>query len=193
MSVLNNIHPSTPVTVSITFLRMDHFPTQKLLDLPVGYSLEKLSFVPVPLYRYIYGSVGRSCCWWMRRVLSDQYLEQLFSDPLIEVYILKDSENVISGFFELDCTLSTSVNIAYFGLMPHLVGQGMGTAFFHQAVRHAWQKNPSCLRINTCNLDHPRAIQIYKKTGFEPFKVETELWNIPDALSLPIPKKFKKK
>lgn len=193
MSLLNNIRPATPVTVSITFLRMDHPPMHSLLELPVGYSIEKLSFVPIPLYRYVYGTVGRECCWWMRRVLSDQYLEQLFSNPLIEVYFLKDDEDVVCGFFELDCTLESNVNIAYFGLMPHLVGQGLGTIFFHQALRQAWQKQPSCVRINTCNLDHPRAIEIYKKAGFEPFKVEQELWNIPDILNLPIPKKFLKK
>lgn len=193
MSIINNIHPSTPVTVSVTFLRMEHAPEQPLLDLPQGYILEKLSFVPVSLYKYIYETVGRSYCWWMRSVLSDQYLEQFFANPFIEVYLLKDSENIISGFFELDCTIPDNINIAYFGLMPHLVGQGLGVRFFHQALRHAWQKGPRCVRINTCNLDHPRALELYKKAGFEPFKVEQELWNIPDALNLPIPKKFIKK
>lgn len=193
MSAINNIHPSTPVTVSVTFLRMDHPPTQPLLELPKGYFLEKLSIVPVSLYRYVYGTVGEACCWWMRRVLSDQYLEQFFSNPWIELYLLKDTENVICGFFELDCTIPNNINIAYFGLMPHMVGQGLGTVFFHQALRQAWQKHPNCVRLNTCSLDNPKAIEIYKKAGFEPFKVEQELWNIPDALNLPIPKKFIKK
>lgn len=193
MSAINNIRPATPVTVAITFLRMDHPPEYKLLDLPEGYVLEKLSFVPIPLYRYIYGTVGRECCWWMRRVLSDQYLEQLFSDPFVEVYVLKDSNDIISGFFELDCRLKSNVNIAYFGLMPHLVGKGIGRTFFHQVLGTAWEKHPRCLRINTCNLDNPRALELYKKAGFEQFKVERELWNIPDVLNLPIPKKFLKK
>ncbi|MDI2090631.1 GNAT family N-acetyltransferase [Commensalibacter oyaizuii] len=190
MNSINNIRPATPVTVSITFLRMDHPPMVKGDPLPDQYSLEKLSFVPIPLYRYIYNNVGRQCCWWMRRVLSDQYLQQLFSDPLVEVHVLKDRQNVVSGFFELDCRNPLSINIAYFGLMPHLVGQGLGKAFFNQVVTYAWQKQPACLRINTCNLDNPNALKIYQNAGFEPIKTETELWNIPDVLQLPIPKQF---
>lgn len=189
----SNISSVTSIHVKITFLRMDFFSQSDCLELPTGYFIEKVTGIPISFYKYLYYQVGKSSCWWMRHVVTDADLQALLSDPLVDIYVLKDSENVISGFFELDHRFCLDVNLAYFGLFPHAIGKGLGASFLSQAIQAAWQKNIRCLRVNTSELDHSRALDLYIKAGFEPFKTEFQVWDIPDILNLPIPQRFLKK
>ena len=79
------------------------------------------------------------------------------------------------------------MNIAYFGLLPHLVGQGLGRAFLRAAIDAAWALEPRAIRVNTCTADHPRALPAYLRAGFRPVRTVREVWDIPDRLGLPIP------
>lgn len=92
-----------------------------------------------------------------------------------------------AGFFELDARSGHDVNLAYFGLMPHALGKGLGGPFLRAAIDAAWMLAPTQLRVNTCTADHPRALPAYLRAGFKPIRTVREVWDIPDALELPIP------
>jgi len=83
-------------------------------------------------------------------------------------------EGTPAGYFQLDAaTEPGSVEIAYFGLAPDAIGQGLGKHLLSCAVRDAWALGPKRVWLHTCTLDHPHALPNYQKRGFVPYKTET--------------------
>ncbi len=179
------------IMVDVTFLRMTARPDQPARPLPQDCDLVRVPAPSVGFYRYLYGQVGRDYCWWLRRLAADGEIEALLRDPHISLHVLYRAGEP-GGFFELDGRLGggRDVNIGYFGLMPHLIGSGLGTGFLRAAIDRAWSQvgdGPGMVRVNTCTADHPRAIGCYLRAGFRPARTVREAWDIPDHLGLPIP------
>ena len=63
-------------------------------------------------------------------------------------------------------------DIAYFGMTPEAQGRGLGDWLLGTAIHMAWDAAPRMLTVNTCSLDHPRALPLYQKWGFEPVRRE---------------------
>lgn len=182
------------IAVEVTFLRMGRKPAEPPAAFPPDHHLVHLPAPTVGFYRYLYGTVGHRYCWWLRRASSDAELDRLLSDPRISVHVLYH-QGEPGGFFELDARHGGEVNIGYFGLMPHLIGKGLGAAFLRAAIDEAWSRvtpRPGLgVRVNTCTADHPRALGTYLRAGFRPIRSVRELWNIPDHLGLPIPDRLR--
>ena len=83
-----------------------------------------------------------------------------------------------AGFGELDRRQPGEIELAYFGLMPDAIGQGLGVWLLHETIDLAWSYEPERLWLHTCTLDHPRALPLYQRAGFVPYKQETK--TIPD-------------
>ena len=124
---------ATRIAVNVTFLRMDARPDTPAPALPQGATVETLGAPTVGFYRYLYATVGGPYCWWLRRVAPDAEIEALLASPAISIHVLyRDGEP--AGFYELDARSGHDVNLAYFGLMPHLIGKGAGEAFLRHAI-----------------------------------------------------------
>jgi GNAT superfamily N-acetyltransferase len=178
--------PCDTITVTVTFLRMDSQPLTPGPTIPVATRTERVIAPTVGFYRYLYNTVGADYVWWLRRVLPDEELARLLDDPSLEIHVLyKDGEP--AGFFELDARYGTSVNLSYFGLMPHVIGTGVGPGFLRQAIDAAWRLGPRTVTVNTCTADHPRALPNYLRAGFKPLRAVQELWQVPIWLGLRIP------
>ncbi len=180
------MEPSVRVGVTVTFMRMDRAPLDAAPALPPGAVVEKRSRCAVAEYRMLYDTVGAPYVWWLRRTLPDRQLAALLNDPSVSIHVLR-CEGVVSGFYELDCSSWPAVNLSYFGLMPHAVGQRLGYAFLRHAVSAAWAFRPNCMTVNTCTADHPRAMPGYLRAGFRTVRQVREEWNVPDRLGLAIP------
>ena len=185
------------IAVDVTFLRMTAKPDQAAPALPPGFDIVPVPSPTVGFYRYLYGMVGRDYCWWLRRVADDGEIAALLADPRTALHVLYH-QGEPGGFFELDGRLGGEVNIGYFGLMPHLIGRRVGTAFLRAAVDAAWRQvevqagsKPGGIRVNTCTADHPRALDGYLRAGFKPIRSVREIWNIPNHLGLPIPQRLR--
>ena len=50
------------------------------------------------------------------------------------------------------------------------IGKGLGKYLLNWAVDQAWSYGPEKLTVDTCTLDHPRAIGEYQRAGFRPVK-----------------------
>jgi GNAT superfamily N-acetyltransferase len=59
--------------------------------------------------------------------------------------------------------------------MPHATGQGLGRWFLGAAIQAAWATNPKSIIVQTCTLDHPAALPLYQKLGFEPLGQSKEI------------------
>jgi GNAT superfamily N-acetyltransferase len=80
------------------------------------------------------------------------------------------------GFFVLDSREAGRCDLAYFGLVPQAIGRGLGTFLLQTAVHMAWDRPATGrLTVNTNSLDHPRALPLYQKAGFEPVRRETRV------------------
>jgi GNAT superfamily N-acetyltransferase len=106
-------------------------------------------------------------------MLSDAELERILHDPLVEIYVLY-VDGVPAGYAELDRRKPDDVELAYFGLIPQFIGRKLGPFLLNWAVDTAWFHKPKRLWVNTNNLDHPKALQIYQKAGFAPYRQETK-------------------
>lgn len=180
------MQPSIRVAVTVTFLRMDRRPASPPRALPDDTSLLRMTNPTIGFYRYLYDTVGAPHLWWLRRALPDSALDGILRDPAVSIHVLyRDGEP--AGFFELDGRSRPDVNLSYFGLMPHAVGRGMGSAFLRAAVDEAFATSQRGVTVNTCTADHPRALPTYLRTGFRTIRSVREVWDVPTRLGMRIP------
>jgi GNAT superfamily N-acetyltransferase len=141
----------------------------------------------LPFYRFLYNEVGKPWLWYERRAMADPDLKTILSNEKVHVYALYRGGEP-AGYVELDYRQDNEVELAYFGLLPWHIGNGIGPWFLDWAVSTAWNDRPSRLIVNTCNLDHPKAIIVYQQAGFRPYRQETvtirdprrePFWNSP--------------
>jgi GNAT superfamily N-acetyltransferase len=75
-------------------------------------------------------------------------------------------QGVPAGLAELDRRDPPDIELAYFGVLPEFISQGLGRFLLDWAIRHAWRQRPARFWVHTCDLDHPRALPLYQKAGF---------------------------
>ena len=177
---------TTCVDIRVTFLRMESPPTLPPRPLPAGATVARVQSPSVAFYRYLYNTVGEAHLWWLRRVTADAELAALLGDPRLSIHVLYHA-GAPAGFYELDRRTAPDINLSYFGLLPHAVGQRLGTPLLRHAVETAWSENVRAITVNTCTADNPRALPGYLRMGFARLREVREAWNIPTRLALPIP------
>tara|TARA_B100001123_G_C14889803_1_gene859394 strand:+ start:53 stop:595 length:543 start_codon:yes stop_codon:yes gene_type:complete len=164
---------------TITYLQMKCAPTLPPLPNPSRqYALMKLDNPTVQFYRYLYSGVGHSWLWWERNVMPDKKLESIISDKAVYIFALYIGGQP-GGYFELDYRNEPEMELAYFGLFPEFIGKGFGAYLLKAAILEAWSNNLSRFWVHTCNLDHPNALRLYQRFGFEVYNQEVELINEP--------------
>jgi ribosomal protein S18 acetylase RimI-like enzyme len=147
--------------------------------LPPGYVVRCESCDP-DAYRELYEGVGTDYHWRDRRSWSDDQLRAHLGNPSIAIWVLRQGSSP-RGFFELARHDDGSVEIAYFGLMPMGIGQGLGRALLTTAVEVAWNLEPVPSRVwlHTCTLDHPAALANYLARGFQVTGTERYTVDLP--------------
>ncbi|MEJ0045499.1 MAG: GNAT family N-acetyltransferase [Rhodospirillales bacterium] len=172
--------PFTRIAVTVTFLRQEFQPVLPGPRMPADTTIVRLGAPTVAFYRYLYDTVGAPYVWWLRRTVPDEEIALMLGSPAVSIHVLyRDGEP--AGFFELEERGAVAVNLSYFGLMPHLVGHGMGPAFLRAAIDEAWSRGPQTVTVNTCTADHPRAMPTYLRAGFSPVRTVREVWDVPTA------------
>ena len=71
------------------------------------------------------------------------------------------------------------MEIVYFGLVPDRTGQGAGAWLMDEAIRIARESGHSRLWLHTCNFDHPKALDFYRKQGFRIYAQGFEIMDDP--------------
>ena len=66
-----------------------------------------------------------------------------------------------------------AVEVAYFCLLPHAVGRGLGKFLLTRAVERAWDLGATRVWLHTSSLDHSSALPNYLGRGFSIWKQET--------------------
>jgi GNAT superfamily N-acetyltransferase len=175
----------------VTSLEMAARPTRVAAHPPSNIRISLLRADPptLPFYRFLYSEVGGDWTWVSRRLMPDDELRAIIEDPLVEVYVLY-LNGAPAGYGEVDRRSGfDKVELAYFGLMPHAIGRGVGRYFIDAMVDLCWTGETTRIWVHTCDLDHPRALRMYQKAGFSPFEQYTETLPDPRLAGLPLPRR----
>jgi len=169
----------------ITYLAMDEKPTLKSVHLPykIQVALLRAHKPDIGFYRYLYQAVGTPWLWWERVAMEDSELAEIIHDEKVEIYVLY-IEGSPAGFFELDRRAESTIELAYFGLLPEYVGRALGPYLLYSAIELAWSYEPERLEVNTCTFDHPKALALYQRFAFRPYGQETKEIIDPRLLGL---------
>lgn len=172
------------ISTTVTWLEMDARPDHlPAVAVPRGTAFLRAEEIPLRYYRYLYDEVGGPWMWWERRAMPDDELAAEIHAQGVEIFVLY-RHGAPAGFVELDRRPAPVVNVAYAGLMPDAIGQGLGLAMMTWAVETAWSSDPEKVTVNTCTLDHPRALAMYQRVGFHPRRQETIRFADPRATGL---------
>jgi ribosomal protein S18 acetylase RimI-like enzyme len=164
---------------TVTYLEMTERPPHPHVVPPQGMKLALLRArqPSVAFYRFLYDTVGGPWLWYERRAMEDDALARIITDERVEIYVLY-ADGVPAGYVELDRREPPDIELAYFGLMPEFIGGGLGRYLLTWAVDTAWNHEPQRLWVNTNSLDHIKALALYQRCGFRPYRQEQ--WVIDD-------------
>jgi GNAT superfamily N-acetyltransferase len=171
------------IATVITYLEMTQPPTGAAPATPPGVDLKQVAHCNVAFYRFLYNTVGQDWLWYERRLTGDPELAALLADPGVSIHVAY-RQGAPTGFFELDSRQIGVVDLAYFGLLPEAIGQGIGPWLLRQALDLAWSLAPARVTVNTNSLDHPAALPTYRKAGFLPYREVRHSFDDPRLLGI---------
>jgi GNAT superfamily N-acetyltransferase len=150
----------------VSYLEMTAPPLGAPLPPPrAGVEVHRAIAPTLSFYRYLYDAIGADWTWYERKRLDDAQLAAIVHDPKVEVNVLWVL-GVPAGLAEIDARDPTEIELAYFGVLPEFIGQGLGRWLLDWSIHHAWRARPRRFWVHTCDLDHPRALPLYQKAGF---------------------------
>ncbi|MGL4404139.1 MAG: GNAT family N-acetyltransferase [Notoacmeibacter sp.] len=158
----------TSIETTVTYLELVP-PGPRRESLPTGQNIALMRAEKPSLhfYRYLMFRTGKPWNWVYRLRLPDAELEEIIHAETTDIHVLY-VDGGPAGFFEIDRSVAGETNIAYFGLMMHAAGRGLGRWFLSEAIHSALLNNPEKVTVNTCTLDHKAALPLYQKMGFFP-------------------------
>lgn len=175
--------PAGKIAAIVTMLEMTA-PAPALPEKPGhGLALTRAETPDPARYRALFRRVGEPWLWFSRLTLDDATLSEVLGDPGTQLHILtREGEEV--GLVELDFRQPDEVEVAFFGVVPDLVGSGAGSFMMNRALALAWAGRPRRVHVHTCTLDSQGAVAFYMRAGFRPYARFVELADDPRLTGL---------
>ncbi len=168
------------ITTRTTYLEMREPPAGTLVPPRADIGVRELGGPSVSQYRDLYRSVGADYCWVDRLVMPDEELRRILVDPRVNIFVL-ETAGVSAGYSELDRRTGNDIELAYFGLFPGAIGQGLGRFLLNWTLHAAWSYEPARVWVHTCDLDHPAALPNYLQAGFQVYEQKLHSQFVPEA------------
>jgi GNAT superfamily N-acetyltransferase len=142
---------------------------------PAAAAAETLELRPADAgdLRSTYVRIGAPYGWTGRTRWSDSDWAAELARPGVHAWIaLVDGET--AGLVELEAEADGDVGIVVFGLVPELIGRGLGGALLTRATELAWDLAAPGGRVwvQTSSSDHPHALRNYERRGFRRFRTD---------------------
>ncbi|GGB59306.1 GNAT family N-acetyltransferase [Blastomonas aquatica] len=167
----------------VTHLEMRDRPRPRPIK-PVPLRLKRWQAPSAEKYRMLYRRVGEPWLWFSRLAMTEDALVTIIHDPGVEIFAVLDPQGIEVGLLELDFRQTGACEIAFFGLIPALTGEGFGSWLMAQALSMGWRAGVERLWVHTCTLDDPRALGFYIAKGFVPTGREIEVLDDPRLTGL---------
>nr|WP_245404640.1 GNAT family N-acetyltransferase [Ancylobacter gelatini] len=171
--------PPGKVATIVTFLEMHARPAPLPERGGEPLRLRRVSAPRARWYRALFRAIGEDWLWFSRQSLSDAALETIITDPAVEIYVLERGDETDLGLLELDFRQAPDVELAFFGVVPALVGAGAGRFMINRANELVWARAVTRFFVHTCSNDHPAALGFYRKAGFKPVAQMVEVVDDP--------------
>ena len=164
--------PDGKIRIRVTHLEMREKPNVSFVP-PDGRSAQivRAHRPTLSFYLYLYETVGRPWGWSLRDNQTDEQIQAVIQHDDTEIHVLY-VDGVPAGFAELDFHHMPDVELIHFGLVPEFIGKRWGPVLLQHTIDAAWARSPKRFWLHTCSLDHPKAITLYQRAGFVPYKVE---------------------
>jgi GNAT superfamily N-acetyltransferase len=150
-----------------------------------GFAVRRAEVPSADLGRFLYAAVGGPWYWIDRLAWDWGRWQAHLERPQVELWV-GWMRGTPAGYGEL-VGQGDQVMIAYFGLLPEFIGQGIGPRLLHAVTRQAWALGPRRVHLSTCTLDGPAARRTYRRAGFAEFDERLERVSLPDAPPEPWP------
>ncbi len=131
-------------------------------------AIERIANPAAAFYLDLYDRVGRPWLWYERRQLGDAALAALINRAGHELHVARH-DGALVGYFELYAD-----EIVFFGLALHYIGRRIGPWLLDRAIERGFARGSSRLTLNTSTIDHPRALDTYRKAGFRVVRSESK-------------------
>src|SRR5437762_1671777 len=155
--------------------------------LPVAEARVERADIPSPeLSRFLYTAVGGQWYWWARLEWNYWRWLEYLDRPAVETLVLYVS-GTPAGYDELEVQPDDNVEVAYFGLLPHFIGEGLGRYLLTAGVVSAWDQGARRVWVHTCSLDGPHALANYLARGFSQYDQRTAWVELPSVTPGPWP------
>jgi len=175
------------VEVTTTYLQMLSPEELRRAACPDGPISLVQALVPSPeLNRFLYTAVGAQWYWLARLGWDYERWRTYLERPELETWVLYAS-GTPAGYIELEGQADDNIEVAYFGLLPRFIGQGLGGYLLSAGVERAWRRGAHRVWVHTCTLDGPNALSNYQARGFQVYKQETETLELPERSPGPWP------
>jgi GNAT superfamily N-acetyltransferase len=166
----------------VTYLEMHSPPDRPVPSSPL--LLRRLEHPDPADYRRLFRAIGSRWLWFSRLVMDDAELAAIIQHPHVELSAITDVAGNEVGLLELDFRTTGQCELAFIGLVPELAGQGHGRWLLAEALRLAWRDGVARVHVHTCSLDHPAALNAYRRAGFTAFKRAIERFPDPRLLGI---------
>lgn len=154
------------IKTKTTYLQMLS-PAETAVPPPLAdLSIARIDHPSVDFYLSLYRGVGADYFWVDRLAMPESELQAILHDDRVAVFVLSDGDGPL-GYCELDRRTPGEIELAYFGLFPRAIGQGLGKYLLYFALQQAWSHQPRRVWVHTCDLDHPAALPLYLQAGFQ--------------------------
>ncbi len=174
--------------VTVTYLEMaSREELQPAAPPPQPVALERLGPDSAQVIRSIYLAIGAPHGWTSRPSWSTPEWEQRLRHPGVQVWLARVDERP-AGLVELEAEPGGDTEIVVFGLLPELVGRGLGGHLLEQGIRLAWDVDrpdgdkTARVWLHTSSHDHPHAMRNYERRGFTAYREEHRRHEVPDHL-----------
>ncbi len=162
----------------VTYLVHDLETVPDMPVWPEGFALERINGAALERYRALFAAIGAEWLWFSRLRMPDLALWEILMSPAVEAYALVcDGKDV--GLLELDFRDEEAPELAFFGVVPEALGQGIGKRLMGMALARARAAGMIRLHVHTCSLDHPRALDFYCRAGFRAIRRAIEVFDDP--------------
>ena len=170
--------PPGRLALAVTYLEQREPPAPRPDPAIPGLALVALGAADLDRYLALFSAVGEPWLWFGRRVMPRAELAAILADPRVEAFaLIRDGADI--GILELDGRGDGEIELAYFGLVPEAVGGGLGRWLMNRAMERAWAGRPARVFVHTCSLDHPGALDFYRRSGFVPYARALEIATDP--------------
>jgi GNAT superfamily N-acetyltransferase len=170
--------PRPKLAALVTFLERDLSIPITPAGLPEGLHFERLGAPEIQRYRALYRGVGQDWLWFSRLQLSERALAAIIGHEQVHALALRQGAEDV-GLLELDFRENPASYLAFFGLTPGVIGAGLGRAMMAEGLMRARASGARMIEVNTCTLDHPKALEFYLRSGFVAKSRSVEVFDDP--------------